>query len=88
MMLKAEDMRAQAESCEQLALKVHQGIASQLLAAARHWRQLADQMEFLEREPVYRVIRRQTCAIALNGQATFSGGTFQCIGRIEARRVS
>jgi hypothetical protein len=58
-MLRSDEMRAKADRCDELALAAEPVIASFFRDAAWQWRRLADQLELLEYEPTYRIIRRQ-----------------------------
>jgi hypothetical protein len=57
-MLRAKEMLAKAKQCEAAAYKVDPLSAPLLRKAAQHWREMAAQLDLLEREQVYRIIRR------------------------------
>jgi hypothetical protein len=56
-MLRAEHMLAKARQCEDAADMAGQTCAVFYREAAKQWRDMAAQMELLEREPIYRIIR-------------------------------
>lgn len=55
--MQSEEMRSRAEQCEEMAQRVDLLAAPYLHRAAEHWRGMAEQMELLEGEAVYRIIR-------------------------------
>ncbi|MGJ4942391.1 hypothetical protein ACQR1W_17580 [Bradyrhizobium sp. HKCCYLS1011] len=57
MMLGAKEMLAKAEQCEDAADRVDPICARFYRNAAQQWRDMAAQLELLEREQVYRIIR-------------------------------
>ena len=56
-MLCANEMLAKAEQCEQMAAKVEPMVALFYRQAAEQWRTMAAQLELLEQEQIYRIIR-------------------------------
>ena len=56
-MLQAKEMLANAEQCERMADKTDPTIARFWRDAAKQWKAMAAQLELLEQEPVYRIIR-------------------------------
>jgi hypothetical protein len=50
-------MLEKAERCEQMADKTDPTIARFWRDAAKQWKAMAAQLELLEQEPVYRIIR-------------------------------
>ena len=50
-------MLAKAEQCEQMAAKVEHMVALFYRQAAEQWRTMAAQLELLEQEQIYRIIR-------------------------------
>ena len=60
-MARIKDMLIRAERCEEMADKVKErDTAYALRDAAQHWRSMAVQMDLLEREPSYRMLRDRT----------------------------
>jgi hypothetical protein len=58
-MLCANEMLAMAEQCERMVDKADSTSACFLRDAAKQWRAMAAQLELLEQEPAYRIIRNQ-----------------------------
>jgi hypothetical protein len=57
--MQAEEMRAKANECVERGRRADPMTRYFYLQAAQQWRDMADQMELLEREPVYRIIRNR-----------------------------
>ena len=58
-------MFARAKQCDDAADKAAPAEAMCLHEAARHWREMATQLELLEQEPQYRIIRRRQSPVGL-----------------------
>ncbi|CCE11722.1 hypothetical protein BRAS3843_770020 [Bradyrhizobium sp. STM 3843] len=57
-MLPPDEMRSKAEQCDRMAAKARdEQIAFFFREAADHWRAMAAQLDLLEQEQVYRIIR-------------------------------
>ncbi len=57
--MRPDEMRANAAQCDEMAAWVIPLAAPFLVQAAEQWRDMAMQLELLEREPVYRIIRNR-----------------------------
>jgi hypothetical protein len=61
MMLRADEMRSKAEQCDDMADKAGDGPNVLFLRqAAEHWRAMAAQLDLLEQEQIYRIIRNRS----------------------------
>jgi hypothetical protein len=58
--MRAEEMRAKAIECAERSRGGDPMARYFFLHAAQQWNDMADQMELLEREPVYRMIRNRS----------------------------
>lgn len=56
-MLRPKEMLLKAQECEKKAARASQMNAWFFRDVARQWREMAAQMELLEREQIYRIIR-------------------------------
>jgi hypothetical protein len=56
-MLRAEEMLARAKQCDDAADKTDATISAFYRQAAKQWREMAAQLELLEQQQVYRIIR-------------------------------
>ena len=59
-MLKSEEMLTKAVQCEDMADRAADRLTAQTLRGlAIQWRDMADQLDMLEHNPVYRIIRNR-----------------------------
>ena len=59
-MLRVQEMLVKAKQCEDAAYRAHPISPRFFHEAARQWRDMAAQLELLEREQVYRIIRNSS----------------------------
>ena len=56
-MLRAQDLAAKAEQCDELAKRVHDpALAASLRRRACDWRDMAAEVRVVQRDPLYRLI--------------------------------